>query len=71
MSQATAFEMRVIRPTSVGPRRLLVGAQVKVDAQTAAQMLREGQARLIDEADLPVLAELVRPGQVRPRLLAP
>lgn len=71
MSEASLFGVRILRASTVGPRRLVVGAQVKVDAATAAQMLRDGQARLLDEADLTVLAELVSPRQVRPRLLAP
>lgn len=71
MSQATAFDLKVIRASAIGPRRLVVGARIRVDASTAAEMIRNGQARLIDDADLPVLAELTRAQQVRPRLLAP
>lgn len=71
MSQATAFDLKIIRASAIGPRRLVVGACVKVDAATAADMIRSGQARLLDESDLPVLAALTNAQQVRPRLLAP
>lgn len=69
MSRAEIFTLRIIRGCAIDGRRVLAGATVDVEAQTAIDLVQSGAARLQDEADVTVLADLIRPAQVRPRIL--
>lgn len=53
------FRIRAIRVLSLAGRRVLPGAEVMLDAQAAAELLRGGLARLVDEADLGRLIDAV------------
>lgn len=53
------FRIRAIRMLSLAGRRVLPGAEVMLDAQTAAELVRGGLARLVDEADLAPLIDAV------------
>ena len=70
MSPASVVAVSLIRPCTVGVRRLAGGATAQVDPDTAIQLIRAGFARLVDESDLARLIDMNRPKQLHPRLLA-
>ncbi len=53
------FKLKLLRTVVVGGRRWLPGAEVQADAQTACDLVEAGTARLLDDADLARLVELV------------
>ncbi len=38
--------------STIGNRRLVAGAEIELDADTAADMIRSGRARLVDNNDI-------------------
>lgn len=49
------FRIKLLRPVLIEGRRWLRGAQLEADAAGAAEMIRNGTAALVDDADLPRL----------------
>jgi hypothetical protein len=58
--------MVACRPLSVDGRRYVTGGRFCADGDAAQQMLRSGQARLADDADLPRLLRVLQPLPDRP-----
>lgn len=54
------FRVRLLRSATFGARRMLAGAELDLDAGTAAELLRNGCARLVDGADLAPLIDTVQ-----------
>ena len=52
---AGAFCVRTLRALNLGTRRVLPGVHLLLDARTAAEFIRDGQAVLADDAELPRL----------------
>lgn len=61
MTAGDRFRVRTLRAVTLADRRLLAGTEVEVDACTAAALIREGHARLVDDADLGPLLDCVCP----------
>lgn len=57
------FQLRLLRALSINGRRMLAGSELTADAVTARQMIEAGTARLVDDADLQRLVELVGTGR--------
>lgn len=53
------FRLKLLRTVIVGGRRWLPGAEIQADAQTARELIEAGTARLLDDADVVRLVELV------------
>lgn len=53
------FRLKLLRTVIVGGRRWLPGAEIQADAQTARELVEAGTARLLDDADITRLVELV------------
>ena len=66
---AGAFCVRTLRSLNLGTRRVLPGVHLLLDARTAAEFIRNGQAVLADDAELPGLVAAV--GNHRKHLHAP
>lgn len=62
MSASTVFELRLLKGAVIGERRLVAGTQFEAEAARAYELIRAGVARLSNPDDLPVLAEIVGPG---------
>lgn len=58
------FRLKLLRATSIGTRRMVAGAELQADAQSARELIESGAARLADDADLPRLIAAV--GAARP-----
>lgn len=57
------FHVRALVCFRLDSRRVLPGCEVHVEAQTAAELIRDGRARLVDEADLgPLMDQLPASG---------
>jgi hypothetical protein len=65
------FDIKLLRASTIGPRRVLAGTDIKVDASTAFEMIRSGQGRLVDESDLGLLIESTKGQRPPPSLAAP
>lgn len=59
------FSVRVMRDTAIDDRHIQAGSVIEVEAATAATLVRDGQARLVDLADLGPLLDLVCPAYRR------
>jgi hypothetical protein len=57
VSQRNTFELRTLRSLTMGARRVLPGSTIHVDAATAVELIRAGDARLVDDADLALLLD--------------
>ena len=60
VSSAGLFSVKLLRPMTIGPRRVAAGASIDVDADTAARLIRAGDAYLADDADMQRLAQHLR-----------
>ena len=60
MTMPAMFSLRLLRSIAVDGRRYLPGATLQADAVAAVDLVLAGTARLADDADLPVLAEVAR-----------
>lgn len=60
---STLFTLRMVHGLSLGPRRVAAGCTLEVDAQTAARLLRSGDAVLINDGDLARLAQALGAGR--------
>lgn len=58
MSRRQTFRVRLLRPLRFGARAALAGAELELDAPTAAGLVRELRAVLVEPADLAALAQL-------------
>ena len=61
MSRNNLFAIRMLSAVTVGTRRVLAGAEIELDARTAAELIRAGRGRLVDAADLGLLLNAVGP----------
>jgi hypothetical protein len=52
MSKSQAFAIRLLSAVAVGGRRALAGTVLEIDARTAAQWIRDGRARLVNNDDI-------------------
>ena len=50
----------MLRAATFGARRVLAGAELDLDAVTAAELIRSSAARLVDGADLAPLIDTVQ-----------
>lgn len=53
------FRLKLLRATSIGTRRMVAGAELQADAQSARELIEAGAARLVDDGDLPRLIQAV------------
>jgi len=65
MTTHNLFTLRLLRCMTIGTRRLVSGATLDLDGPTAAELVRAGQAVLVDIADITVLAEHASAGRRR------
>jgi hypothetical protein len=68
VSGGATFAVRLLRPMTVDGELRLSGAVTRVDAKTAAVLIRAGAARLENGRDMPLLVQEMRAhaGQVLP-----
>lgn len=56
------FRVKLLRSLLIEGRRWMPGAQLQADASAAAEMVLQGVAVLVDDADLPRLIEALPNG---------
>lgn len=61
MSRSNLFAIRIISALTIGTRRVLAGTEIELDAPSAADLIRAGRGRLVDDADLGPLLDAVGP----------
>lgn len=52
MSRKHTYRLRMLGALTIGNRRLVAGAEIELDADTAADLIRSGRARLVDNDDI-------------------
>lgn len=50
--RSQAFAIRLLSAVAIGGRRALAGTVLDIDARTAAQWIRDGRARLVNNDDI-------------------
>jgi hypothetical protein len=55
MSTPDSFLLHAIRCLPLGERRVTAGARFHAPAALAIELIRDGKARLVTDADLPIL----------------
>jgi hypothetical protein len=61
VSEVRRFEMLCIRRFVTNTHVALPGTRIVADAKSAAELLRTGHARLLNDADLPAVAAAAIP----------
>jgi hypothetical protein len=59
LSRPHTFAVRLLSALTIGDKRVLAGAVVDLDANTAADLIRDGRAFLANDNELPRLVDAV------------
>jgi hypothetical protein len=51
VSRKHTYRLRMLGALTIGNRRLVAGAEIELDAGTAAELIRSGRARLVNGDD--------------------